>query len=54
MVYINEMKVETIKVKYEAKPEAKPVKWPRWLMFFAKKVTVTPEIVVWEEAFPWP
>ena len=54
------MKVETVKIKYEPKPVTQPVQpvqpmqWPRWFTFFVKKVTVTPELVVWEDAFPWP
>ena len=66
LLYINDMKVETVKVKYEPQPQqpqqpqqpTQPqqplLQWPRWLAFFVKKVTVTPEIVVWEDAFPWP
>ena len=52
LLYINDMKVETVKVKYEQQPL--PLQWPRWLSFFVKKVTVTPELVVWEDPFPWP
>jgi len=51
------MKVETVKVKYEPKIQVKPVQvkvWTRWLTLFVKKVTVEPELIVWEEAFPWP
>ena len=54
------MKVETVKIKYEpptpAAPAAPLIQWPRWFSFF-KKVTVTQvthELVVWEDAFPWP
>jgi hypothetical protein len=54
LLYINDMKVETVKVKYEPQPQQPLLQWPRWLAFFVKKVTVTPEIVVWEDAFPWP
>jgi len=58
--YINDVKVETVKVKYEPKlvtqpvQPVQPVQWPRWFTFFVKKVTVTPELVEWEDAFPWP
>jgi len=55
--YINDMKVETVKVKYEPKIQVKPLQvkvWTRWLTLFVKKVTVEPELIVWEEAFPWP
>jgi hypothetical protein len=58
LLYINDMKVETVKVKYEPQPQQpQPLQWPRWLSFFVKKVTVTPELVelvVWEDPFPWP
>ena len=53
--YINDMKVETVKVKYEPKVKTvQTVQWTRWITFFVKQVTVEPELVVWEEAFPWP
>jgi hypothetical protein len=51
-LYMNDMKVETVKVKYE--PHKPQPLWPQWLTFFGKKKVVTPERVVWEEAFPWP
>jgi hypothetical protein len=58
MIYINDMKVETVKVQYETPQPPQPprplLQWPRWLSFFVKKVTVTPELVVWEDPFPWP
>jgi hypothetical protein len=53
-IYINDVKVETVKVKYveTKKPEqhVQPVQWLRW--FFMKRVTRPVE--VWEDAFPWP
>ena len=59
MLYINDMKVETVKVKYEPQrvQPNQPImlQWPRWFTFFGKKNTVTtPQLVVWEDAFPWP
>jgi len=58
-IYINEMKVETVKVKYiEPKKVEQPVHaqpmWLRW--FFMKRISFRIErpVEVWEEAFPWP
>ena len=59
-IYLNEMKVETVKVKYvePKKPvqtvqSVKPVHRVQWLrLFFMKRVARPNE--VWEEAFPWP
>jgi hypothetical protein len=53
-IYINELKVETVKVNYvEPKKAVQPVEPLQWLRWFFMKRVAKP-VEVWEEAFPWP
>ena len=59
-IYLNEMKVETVKVKYvepnnpvQTVQPVQPVHRVQWLHWFFMKRVVRPT-EVWEEAFPWP